>query len=187
MTADPTPKPITRVSTQPPGEPPCLYRELANWYPLLTPVADYAEEAAFYYRLFETHSRHPPRTLLDRGSGGGHNAAQTLHLAELLPRAVITAIDCHAPSIERLRTSVAEHRLAERVRPVVGDISCHGVSSSSSTCPAALRTLSLEPRLPATQIAPGPNRACERGTSGRKHPPESRLPHTRLVACLTAR
>jgi SAM-dependent methyltransferase len=54
---------------------PRLYRELAEWYPLLTPVADYVEEAAFYRRLFESHCRRPPRTLLDLGSGGGHNAA----------------------------------------------------------------------------------------------------------------
>jgi SAM-dependent methyltransferase len=52
-----------------------LYRELADWYPLLTPVGDYVEAAAFYRRLFETHGRRPPRTLLDLGSGGGHNAA----------------------------------------------------------------------------------------------------------------
>jgi len=52
-----------------------LYGELAAWYPLLTPVADYAEEAAFCRRLFERHCRRPPRTLLDLGSGGGHNAA----------------------------------------------------------------------------------------------------------------
>jgi len=52
-----------------------LYRDLADWYPLLTPVADYAEEAAFYRQLFEAHCRRPPRTLLDLGSGGGHNAA----------------------------------------------------------------------------------------------------------------
>lgn len=52
-----------------------LYRELASWYPLLTPVADYAEEAAFYRRLFEAHCRRPPRTLLDLGCGGGHNVA----------------------------------------------------------------------------------------------------------------
>jgi SAM-dependent methyltransferase len=38
-------------------------------------MADYAEEAAYYRRLFETHCRRPPRTLLDLGSGGGHNAA----------------------------------------------------------------------------------------------------------------
>jgi SAM-dependent methyltransferase len=52
-----------------------LYRELAEWYPLLTPVGDYAEEAAFYRRLFETHCRRRPHTLLDLGSGGGHNVA----------------------------------------------------------------------------------------------------------------
>lgn len=52
-----------------------LYRDLADWYPLLTPVGNYAEAAAFYRRLFETHCRRPPRTLLDLGSGGGHNAA----------------------------------------------------------------------------------------------------------------
>jgi SAM-dependent methyltransferase len=54
---------------------PRLYRDLAEWYPLLTPVADYAEEAAFYLRLFEKHCRLQPRTLLDLGCGGGHNAA----------------------------------------------------------------------------------------------------------------
>lgn len=54
---------------------PRLYGQLAEWYPMLTPVADYAEEAGFYRRLFEAHCRRPPRTLLDLGSGGGHNAA----------------------------------------------------------------------------------------------------------------
>jgi SAM-dependent methyltransferase len=54
---------------------PRLYRDLADWYPLLTPVGDYAEAAAFYRRLFESHCQKPPRSLLDLGSGGGHNAA----------------------------------------------------------------------------------------------------------------
>ena len=58
-----------------PAQGPRLYRDLADWYPLLTPVGDYTEEAAFYRRLFEEHCRRPPRTLLDLGSGGGHNAA----------------------------------------------------------------------------------------------------------------
>ena len=48
-----------------------LYRDLADWYPLLTPVGDYVDAAAFYRRLFETHCRRPPRTLLDLGRGGG--------------------------------------------------------------------------------------------------------------------
>lgn len=57
------------------SHPPRLYRDLTDWYPLLTPVGDYAEEAAFYRRVFEAQCRRPPRTLLDLGSGGGHNAA----------------------------------------------------------------------------------------------------------------
>lgn len=64
-----------KKSTPPFSQPPRLYRELADWYPLLTPVDDYAEEAAFYRYSFENFCQHPPRILLDLGSGGGHNAA----------------------------------------------------------------------------------------------------------------
>ncbi len=45
-----------------------IYRDLAEWYPLLAPVSDYAEEAAYYRSLFEAYSWRPPRTLLDLGS-----------------------------------------------------------------------------------------------------------------------
>jgi trans-aconitate methyltransferase len=67
-----------------------LYHDLADWYPLLTPVADYVEEAAFCRRLYETHCRRPPRTLLDLGCGGGHNVAHlkatlTCTLVDLAP------------------------------------------------------------------------------------------------------
>ena len=54
---------------------PRLYTELAEWYPLLTPVEDYAGDAAFYRQQFEAHAHQPPATLLDLGSGGGHNVA----------------------------------------------------------------------------------------------------------------
>jgi trans-aconitate methyltransferase len=74
-----------------------LYRDLADWYPLLTPVEDYAEEAAFYRRLFEAHCRRPPRTLLDLGCGGGHNAA---YLRETL---ACTPIDFAPAMIELSR------------------------------------------------------------------------------------
>ncbi|MCC7147434.1 MAG: hypothetical protein IT443_13400 [Phycisphaeraceae bacterium] len=65
-----------------------LYRDLADWYPLLTPVGDYAPGAAFYRRLFEAHSKQPPRTLLDLGSGG-HNAA---HLKATLACTLIEVV-----------------------------------------------------------------------------------------------
>ena len=59
----------------PTAEQPRLYRDLADWYPLLTPVGDYRDDAAFYLRQFKIHCRRPPASLLDLGSGGGHNAA----------------------------------------------------------------------------------------------------------------
>ncbi|MBL8923094.1 MAG: class I SAM-dependent methyltransferase [Myxococcaceae bacterium] len=62
--------------------------------------------------------------VLDLGCGVG---GQTLHLAELLPGAHLTALDSHAPSIERLRTTVAARGLEGRVRPLVGDMARSGL------------------------------------------------------------
>jgi len=57
---------------------PRLYRDLADGYPLLTPVGDYAEDATFYRRLFEGHCQRPPPTLLDIGSDGDGRALRYL-------------------------------------------------------------------------------------------------------------
>jgi SAM-dependent methyltransferase len=59
---------------------------------------------------------HP--AILDLGCGVG---GQTLHLAELTAGSIV-ALDKHAPSIERLRATVDERGLSQRVRPVVGDM-----------------------------------------------------------------
>jgi SAM-dependent methyltransferase len=53
---------------------PRLYEELASWWPLLSPPADYAEEAALYERALLEACERPARTLLELGSGGGNNA-----------------------------------------------------------------------------------------------------------------
>lgn len=57
--------------------------------------------------------------ILDLGCGVG---GQTLHLAELVASGSIVAIDSHAPSIERLRATIAERGFAQRVNAVGGDI-----------------------------------------------------------------
>jgi SAM-dependent methyltransferase len=54
---------------------PKLYEELAAWWPLLSEPASYAEEAAFYAHALVAACTHPPRTLLELGSGGGNNAS----------------------------------------------------------------------------------------------------------------
>ena len=54
------------------GEP-RFYQELATWWPYVSPVSDYAEEAAEVQRVLE-EALPQARTLLELGSGGGHNA-----------------------------------------------------------------------------------------------------------------
>ena len=54
---------------------PRLYRELASWWPLLSPAEEYLEAATFYRELLEAACHMPPRTLFELGSGGGNNAS----------------------------------------------------------------------------------------------------------------
>jgi SAM-dependent methyltransferase len=50
-----------------------FYSQLASWWPLISPVEDYREEAGEFLRVLG--AAHPSaRTLLELGSGGGHNA-----------------------------------------------------------------------------------------------------------------
>lgn len=54
---------------------PRFYGELAVWWPLMSPPEDYAEEAAFFHRLFGEYATTPIKTMLELGSGGGNNAS----------------------------------------------------------------------------------------------------------------
>ena len=54
---------------------PRLYRDLADWWPLLSSPADYAEEAEVYRRVLSGTARIPVRTVLELGCGGGNNAS----------------------------------------------------------------------------------------------------------------
>ena len=49
-----------------------FYGELARWWPLISPVDDYEEEAAEFVRVLREAG--VAGTLLELGSGGGHNA-----------------------------------------------------------------------------------------------------------------
>lgn len=66
-----------------------FYRDLAPWWPLISPAAEYAEEAAFVASVLGTAAI-PVREVLELGSGGGHNAAHlkdrfNLTLVDLSP------------------------------------------------------------------------------------------------------
>ena len=62
---------------------PRLYSELADWWPILSDPADYAEEAEFYRQALLSLCSFRPRTMLELGSGGGNNASHLKRHFEL--------------------------------------------------------------------------------------------------------
>jgi SAM-dependent methyltransferase len=83
--------PIVIAYEQP--HPPKLYHELAEWWPLLSPPSEYAEEAAFYHQQLLEACQSPCETLLELGSGGGNNASH------LKARVSVTLLDLSEPMI----------------------------------------------------------------------------------------
>jgi SAM-dependent methyltransferase len=73
-----------------------LYTELAEWWPLISPPAEYAEDAAAVAELFASAQR-PVLTVLDLGSGGGHVA---FHLKA---GRALTLVDLSAPMLATSR------------------------------------------------------------------------------------
>jgi SAM-dependent methyltransferase len=77
------------VDARPDGEIDVFYTELAEWWPWISPVDDYREEADEYLRVLT--AAHPAATtLLELGSGGGNNAyflarRYTVTLTDLSP------------------------------------------------------------------------------------------------------
>jgi len=66
-----------------------LYQDLAAWWPLISPPAEYAEEAAFAAGVLGRAGR-PVREVLELGSGGGHCASH------LTGRFTMTLVDASA-------------------------------------------------------------------------------------------
>lgn len=54
---------------------PRMYEDLAPWWPLLSPPEEYAEDAQFYGDVLAGACTGPMHTVLELGSGGGHNAS----------------------------------------------------------------------------------------------------------------
>ena len=83
-----------------------LYTELAAWWPLLSPVADYAEEAAFFHHLMVEADLPPAPSLLELGSGGGNNA---FHLKPYFARTTLTDISRAMLAISQRLNPECEH------------------------------------------------------------------------------
>lgn len=70
-----------------------LYAELAEWWPVISPPVEYADDGAVINAIFASAAR-PVLTVLDLGSGGGHVA---LHLKH---RRSMTLLDMSAAMLE---------------------------------------------------------------------------------------
>ena len=56
-----------------------LYDGIADWWPVISPPSEYAEEATLYVEMIRAAARRPVREVLELGSGGGNNASHMKH------------------------------------------------------------------------------------------------------------
>jgi SAM-dependent methyltransferase len=93
------------LSSQPSDLLPRLYRDYVKWYPLVDPVADHRDEADVYQLAFEGAVTPRPETLLELGSGAGHNA---FHLKDRF-RCTLTDMSEEMLSLSRQLNPECEH------------------------------------------------------------------------------
>lgn len=101
--------PPSRTMMGPMSEPPAthrFYRDLAVWWPLISPHEEYAEEAAFAATLLSSASV-PVREVLELGSGGGHNA---VHLKEHFAMTLVDLSEEMLDVSRRLNPGCEHHR-----------------------------------------------------------------------------
>ena len=85
---------------------PKLYSKLATWWPLLSPVSDYIEEAEFFWKVMNEAHLPPVPSLLELGSGGGNNA---FHLKHHFAHLTLTDLSPQMLAISELLNPDCEH------------------------------------------------------------------------------
>lgn len=107
-----------------------LYESLANWWPLLSPPEEYAEEAAFYAKELIRAGDQPARTLVEFGSGGGNNAWHlkrqfAMTLVDAAPGMLAVSQDLN-PDCEHLEGDMRTSRLGREFdRVLIHDAICY--------------------------------------------------------------
>ena len=107
-----------------------LYSELAEFWPIWSDPKEYRQEAALFKRLLLGSSRPAPKTLLDLGSGGGHNASHLkrrfkMTLVDLSPGMLDVSRELN-PECEHIQGDIRTVRLGRVFDAVfVHDVVCH--------------------------------------------------------------
>jgi ubiquinone/menaquinone biosynthesis C-methylase UbiE len=86
-----------------------IYRDLARWYPLITPASDYADEADHILRLIDAVREEPCETLLELGAGAGHMASHLKHRLQC----TLTDISPQMLDLSRALNPECRHVLAD--------------------------------------------------------------------------
>lgn len=89
-----------------------MYADLAWLFPIITPVEHYVDEAAEFVQAIQRHAQRPVRTLLNLGTGGGHNDHYLRHYFQ------VTGLDLSEPMLALAR------QLNPDVEYLVGDMRC---------------------------------------------------------------
>ena len=83
-----------------------LYRELASWWPLMSPATEYAEEAAFYLEAMRRAARAPLASIVELGSGGGNNAS---HMKRHFKEMVLVDVSPEMLAMSRMLNPELDH------------------------------------------------------------------------------
>lgn len=86
-----------------------IYSDLADWWPMISPTREYAQEAAYLAALIShaTPATAGPRaTVLDLGSGGGHVA---VHLKDMFAMTLVDISDQMVAVSRRLNPECEHH------------------------------------------------------------------------------
>jgi SAM-dependent methyltransferase len=83
-----------------------MYSRLAAWWPLISPVEDYADEFAFFKPLLAPAALRPDSTLLELGSGGGNNA---FYFKTLFAHVTLTDLSPDMLAVSRALNPGCEH------------------------------------------------------------------------------
>ena len=83
-----------------------LYNELAGWYTLLTPPADYEEEARWYTALMREHASGELTTVLELGCGSGANAS---HMKQWFEMVVVDISEAMLAECRKLNPDLEQH------------------------------------------------------------------------------
>lgn len=126
-----------------------MYRELADWFHLITAPEDYAVEARFYSDLLRDSARIPVRHVLELGSGGGNNASHMKNEFDL----TLTDVSEEMLAISRDLNPSCEHILGDmrtlRLRQEFDGVFIHDAIDYMTTredLAAAIQTASVHLR-----------------------------------------